>query len=277
MDGAQAVAGADFARLILKKEMCETAYNVIRNISRTLCAPYVRFNELIGTRTGAVSICGSGPSLRDEYTELVGDVMACNGAHDFLIERGIIPTYGMLFDAAPAMADFITPHHDVIYLIASRCHEAVFRKLEDYNVVVWHCMGDPGLVPLLEAESINEPAIHGGSAAVLRAAILAWVMGHQECHLFGCDSSYEDGQHHAGKTLVPETEIDVCPVIGGQGGKWFKSTAWMAGQVEDFIDMFPAMTKKGYRMVVHGRGLLPEMARAMGAEVITKGEVNAGK
>lgn len=271
--------GLDFRPLQLVRSMCETPENVLRNVERTLSTSYERFNEHIGSCRGAISICGSGPSFSSEYVNLVGDVMACNGAHDFLIERGIIPKYAMFFDASPLMEGFIErPHPDVTYLVASRCHETVFRKLEGFKVIVWHSMGDIGLIKLLEERAICEPAIHGGSAAVGRAMILAYTLGYEEWHLFGTDSSFGDGDsHHIGKTLVDEKMIDVCPIINGERGKWFKSTAWMAGQVEDFIDAAPRMQARGVKITVYGTGLLPEMAKGMGITVLSQGDRDVGE
>lgn len=270
----EAVAGSDFQRLQLVRSMCETPENVLRNVERTLSVPYERFNEHLGSQKGrTVSICGSGPSFATEYRHTVGDILACNGAHDYLLERGIIPKYALFMDAAEFMDGFIKlPHPDVTYLVASRCHESVFKRLEGCKVVVWHCMGDPGLIDFLEQRSVNEPAVHGGSAAVTRAMIIAYALGYEDWHVFGCDSSYDGDTHHVGDTLVEEKMIDTCPVIGGVGGKWFKSTAWMAGQVEDFIDMVPQMHTRGVKITVHGTGLLPEMAKAMGLTVLTQGD-----
>lgn len=252
------------APLLLKKELCETNENIKRNIDRTLSSSYVRFNELLGSRLGkTISVVGSGPSVSRHYKEITGDVMACNAAHDYLIDRGIVPTYGMFFDASPIVADMITPHKDVTYLLASRCHADVFEKLRDYKVVVWHCKGDPYMDEALEGEFQRmEPMIHGGSAAVLRSLFIAHVMGYAECHMFGVDSSFEGDVTHI-KEYVPETMIDIYVV-----GKWFKTTAWMCGQVEDFKDLAQAMSER-IKMVIHGEGMLPCLAKAMGYDVIS--------
>lgn len=252
--------------LKLVRSICETPENVRFNVERTLSAPYVRFNEFLGTQVGPVSIVGSGPSLARHYQELTGDVVACNGAHDYLIERGIVPRFCMIFDASPVMKDFITPHKDVIYLIASRCHEALFKHLEGCKIVVWHCKGDDCIDELLEERKIYEPMIHGGSAAVMRAVFLVIGMGFKDLHLFGADSSFEDDQHHIGKTLVPENMIEVW------NGRWFKSTGWMAGQVEDFRDTALILRdKSGIDFTIHGSGLFSSMARALGFTVIGDG------
>lgn len=260
--GALTAQDGPVAPLQLKREMCETDANLRFNILRTLSNTYVRFNEFLNTQDGPVSVCGSGPSFSRTYTKLAGDVIACNGAHDYLIERGVVPRFCMVMDAAPFIGDFITPHDEVLYMVASRCHKKLFKHLKRNKVVVWHCKGDECLDALLEKRRIMEPMIHGGSGAATRALFMAIAMGYKEVHLHGADSSFEE-EHHVGKTLVPESVIEVW------AGKWFKTTAWMAGQVEDFRDFALQLQKvSGARVIVHGDGLLPEMAKAIGIEVI---------
>jgi hypothetical protein len=251
--------------LKLIRDVCHTPEEVERNIEQTLRRGYFRFNGLMDSQSGPVSIVGAGPSLARHYGSLVGDVIACNTAHDYLIKRGVVPRFAMIFDAHPVMADCVTPHPDVVYLIASRCHEAVFEKLKDNKVVVWHCKGDHCIDALLEKHELMEPMIHGGSAAVLRALFIARAMGWRDAHLFGVDSSYEESDSHIeGRELVPERALEIW------AGRWFKSTAWMAGQVEDFRDMAPMLRdQEGMQITVHGEGLLPCVAKAMGFPVVS--------
>jgi hypothetical protein len=251
------LGGDLIAPLKLVRDVCEIPENIEKNIELTLSKPYVPFNAFVASQGGPVSIVGSGPSLARTYKDLVGDVIACNGAHDYLIERGIVPRFGMFFDASQLMGQFITPHEDVVYLIASRCHESVFKALEGYKVVVWHCAGDECIDRLLIKNKVFEPTVNGGSAAVVRTVFMAFAMGYRELHLHGADSSYEEDLHHVGKTLVPEVTKDIW------NGRWFKSTGWMAGQVEDFRDSALTLKDLGAHFIVHGTGLLPSMAKAL--------------
>ncbi len=259
--GAKTGFDGPVAPLMLKREMCETDENLARNIERTLSRPYVRFNEFMDSQSGPVSVCGSGPSFARTYPNLIGDVMACNGSHDYLIERGITPKYCMVMDAAPYIDDFITPNDRVLYFLASRCHENIYSKLEKNKVVTWHCKGEDCIDEILARRGIMEPMVHGGSGAAIRALFIVIAMGYKEVHIHGADSSYEDDLHHVGKVLAPETTLEVW------SGKWFKTTAWMAGQVEDFRDCALKLRDLGVTIIVHGEGLLPSMAHALGLEV----------
>ena len=222
-----------------------------------------RFNEMQQSmKGGAVSIVGSGPSLKWTYKDLVGDVIACNSAHDFLIEHGVIPKYAMLWDAHPIIAKFVTkPHKGVKYLVASRCHPSVFKALEGYDVIVWHAAGDEMLEDVLVKYNRMEPMVGGGNSGVTRSFFIAGFMGYDILHLFGVDCSYEDSNSHANGSVVSQDKIDlrVC-------GKWFTLAPWMALQAGAFKLLVPQMQGGGAKFVVHGTGLIPYIATFLDCE-----------
>ena len=211
---------------------------------------------------GVVSIVGSGPSLRWTYKDLVGDIWACNSAHDFLIEHGIIPKYMIVWDAHPIIAKFLSkPHKDVHYLVASRCAPGVFEALKGHNVTVWHAMGDEELESILTKYNRMEPMIGGGAAAVTRSMYVAGAMGYRKMHLFGVDGCYEEESTHVSGSVIDQGKINlrVC-------GKWFVVAPWMAMQAGDVKTLFPQMQELGIRFVVHGTGLIPYIATFMDVE-----------
>src|SRR5437762_9644704 len=67
--------------------------------------PVVKSDEF---QTLPIAIVCSGPSLKDSWEEIkpFQIVLTCSGAHDFLIERGIIPTYHMETDPRQHKAIF---------------------------------------------------------------------------------------------------------------------------------------------------------------------------
>lgn len=224
------------------------------------------YKALVPAKTyqGPVSIVGSGPSIAWTYTRLIGDVIACNSAHDFLIEKGVIPKYAMVWDANPVMDKIIKrPHKDVKYLIASRCHPSVFAALEGYDVTVWHALGgDAKLQELLVKHKRMEPMIAGGSTSVTRATHVAGALGYtREMHLFGIDSCYSEGKTHVNDSIVAQQKMNirVC-------GKWFTVAPWMAMQAGDFKVLAPMLKAGGVRIVVHGTGLVPYVATFLGCE-----------
>lgn len=241
-----------------------TADVVTANLEATFARGYKPFVEVKEYR-GPVSIVGAGPSLSWTYKDLVGDVIACNSAHDFLIEKGIVPKYAMLWDAHPTIARVIKrPHPDVKYLIASRCHPSLFEQFKDFDVTVWHALGGDDLEKFLVKHQRMEPMIAGGSSGVTRCTFLAGVMGYmKEMHLFGIDSCYAQGQSHIfGKSVgIPHETIQlrVC-------GKWFTLAPWMALQAGDFKVIAPVLKANGVRLVVHGTGLIPYCATFLDCE-----------
>src|SRR3990167_10404454 len=107
--------------LIVHSALANTVDDISANIESALQRDYIPFNELIGTKSGAVAVVGSVPSLKKNWQKLKrfkGDIIACNSACQFLLERDIIPTYIMCFDADALMLEFVTPHPKITYLLA---------------------------------------------------------------------------------------------------------------------------------------------------------------
>lgn len=248
--------------LVIKGVNNTTEEVVNGNLDATFLRGYKPLLPVLEDR-GPVSIVGAGPSLSWTYKDLIGDVLACNSAHDFLIGKGIIPEYTMIWDSHPIMGGVIDkPHKDVKYLIASRCHQSVFEKFKDFDVSVWHALGAEEVEKYLVKYQRNEPMIAGGSAAVTRGMFVAATMGYfKEQHLFGVDSCYAEGASHVAGTISKndEMKIRVC-------GKWFSVAPWMALQAGDFKVIAPIMQSKGARIVVHGTGLIPYTATFLNVE-----------
>ena len=252
----------------LKTGLANSTEQIDANIARTLMSRYQPFNPLINSCGGAVSIVGSGPSLLETWGSIKGEIIACNAACGFLTERGVIPRWAMCFDADKlAEAFFKKPHKDVTYLVASRCHPIVFEQLEGFKVVVWHAKGDLNIEKLLPKYRKMEPMVGGGGAAVTRSMFLAQAMGYKTLHLYGADSSYRkgNGDTHIGKSTTEEKYLQVMTA-----GRVFDTTHWMTAQAEDFKVLVPALQRIGLKVVVHGDGLIPTLAKEMNLD--TDGE-----
>jgi hypothetical protein len=252
--------GETLVPLQLLRECCVPTDIIRENLQKTFERGYRPFNHLF---RGSVAIVGSGPSILETWQKIdpMDTVLACNAAHDFLIARGHVPHYAMFFDAAEIMASMFTPHKGVHYLIASRCHPKVFEKLKGFEVTVWHAGGAPEELILEDLEALNrmEPVVHGGSAAVVRAAFLVVAMGFRHVKFFGGDGSFEGEHTHFQKSAVPETEIRVCC-----NRRWFRTTAWLAAQAEEIPILFPILQGMGVKLEVFGDGLVPHIAETMG-------------
>jgi len=98
-------------------------------------------------RDDRIAVVCYGPSLEETWPQLreFDKIITVSGAHKFLIDRGIIPTWHAEVDPRPHKADLIgQPHKEVEYLAASVCHSAVFDLLEGHNVKLWHIPGGSG-------------------------------------------------------------------------------------------------------------------------------------
>lgn len=252
--------------LNITSALANTDEDIASNIDSALRRDYIPFNDLLGKKSGAVAIVGSGPSLKDMWKRLrkfKGDIIACNAACQFLLDKGIVPTYAYCFDADPLMLEFITAHQDITYLMASRCPPEAFDGLQGCKIVCWHAKGDRDIQELLEKHGLMEPMVTGGSAAVTRAMVLAMPMGYKDVHIFGGDSSFHNGDTHIRKSTTKERRMHIMC-----GERIFECAPWMAVQAEDFKVLAPIMVDKlGVKLHVHGDGIIPHIAMAIGLDV----------
>ena len=257
--------GGTWLPLLLHSALANSVEDIDRNIESALKRDYIPFNTLLGTKSGAVAIVGSGPSLKQNWRQLLdfkGDIVACNAAFQFLLAKGITPKYMMCFDADPLALEFITPREGVTYLIASRCPPEAFDILAGSRVVCWHAAGDTNVRALLEKAGRMEPMVIGGSAAVTRAMILAAPIGYREIHIYGGDSSHSDADTHIRKSTTEERRMPIMCA-----GRVFMTSPWMAVQANDFKALLPLLVDRlRIDITVHGDGLLPHIARWKGCK-----------
>ena len=247
--------------LILSMECCATQEEMNANIDATIARGYTPFADYLSSMDGRVALCGAGPSLGESLDELKSmqcDLLACNSAIGFLLEHGIVPRFGMIWDAHPICAQFAIPHPEITYLIAARCHADVFERLKDCKVIVWYAGGDHNIHEFMMKKNMDVPLINGGSAAVTRGLYLARALGYTEFHVFGADSSYEEHTHVTGPSLVNERVLDVY--LGeGEKRKQFRSTPEWCAQVQEFKLIYQRFMAIGWKIEVHGAGMMKEM------------------
>lgn len=252
--------------LKLDSHLANTVEDIDRNIEYALSLNLTGLQSLVGTKSGPVSIVGSGPSLKDNWqkiAEVGGDIIACNAACQFLLERGVVPDYMFCFDADPLMLEFITPNPDITYLMASRCPPKAFDMLKGFDVVVWHAGGDEHIQDILQKHGSMEPMLAGGSAAITRAMMIAQPLGYNPIHLWGADSSFANGDTHIRKSTTDEKRITI-----GVNKRVFQTAPWMCVQAEDFKILAPSLRDNyGIKLIVHGDGLIPHLAKAMSFDV----------
>jgi len=258
--------------------LANTDEHIARNIRSAVKLGLPQFSEIFEKKSGVVAIVGSGPSLKETWSRLKdfdGDILACNAACQFLLERGVTPTYMMCFDADPLVMEFFTPEtlrQEITYLIASRCPPEAFQVLKENGckIYMWHANGDRNIEEIMQQNGlIGEPMINGGTAAVTRSMYVAPALGYKELHIFGGDSSFANGDTHIRKSTTEEKRVPIrC------AGRIFETAPWMTVQIEDFKILAPDLRDNyGIRIVMHGDGMMQHVAKTMFFEGDGQGKV----
>jgi len=209
-----------------------------------------------------------GPSLKDNIAQLKMHafephvtVISVSGAHDFLIENGIIPHYHVECDPRAHKADNINAGHRAVeYLLASVCHPVLFDKLEGFPVKLWHVSAQEHTIPLIDKlGEIGDHVISGGGSVGLRSIPLLYAMGYREFSIFGMDCSFkvegEDVQQWAGKHAGKRQEV--CQV--DCNGRAFAASPILMTYATGFFEQLQKMDDCSFRL--YGDGLLQDMSR----------------
>jgi predicted O-methyltransferase YrrM/uncharacterized Rossmann fold enzyme len=207
-------------------------------------------------RNKSIALVNFGPSLNDTWEQIKNFeyIMTCSGAHNFLVERGIIPTHHIDVDPRPHKVKLIgTPQKGTEYLIASTCHPTLFEHLKDFDVKLWHIFdtSEDGL-RLLPA---GEWAITGGCSVGVRTLTLARFLGFTDLHIFGMDGCEgKSGKHADIHPNQPKTHALV-----EYEGVTYKTTAGMLEAAKNTwheLDLMKDVTAKFY-----GEGLVQAMSK----------------
>lgn len=228
---------------------------------------------------GTAVLVGGGPSMKDclqqikDHKRRGAKIVTVNNAWRTLIEAGIKPDTHVMLDARPDNVSFVEgAPKGVRYLLASQCHPDLFEALSDREVMVWHNgIGDCSelhelLAPYWETKPIR--LIPGGGTVGLRTLFLIAYSGYRKIHCYGFDSSYEGDQHHAYPQALNDAD-DVREVaLKAEDGsvKLYRAAGWMIRQAEEWKWHKRDLDREGVRMWVHGRGLLPDIAKALREE-----------
>lgn len=189
-----------------------------------------------GTGKGRVSIVASGPSAQIPE----GPTAAINNAINLFKTP---PTYWVGCDPQSQLADFLPddPPEGTTYLVASKCHPAVFDRLKDRNVVIWHVDDYP----------TPEPRMPCAVSVTLCAMSLLWFLGYDDIHTYGWDGCYIDGKGYAQPQAHEQSNITVCL----DEDRAFPTTHSWALEGEDARTQLYWVRRNGlYDLTVHGPG-----------------------
>jgi hypothetical protein len=204
-----------------------------------------------------VAVVAFGPSLQETWRQVKDFkiVFTCSGAHRFLLDHGIVPTYHVDSDPRAYKADILGEPSDAVeYLISSICHPTYFDKLELYRakVKLWHML-------FLEPEIFQyypklEWIMTGGHTVGPRTIKLARMMGFRNLHMFGFDGSTGAGKTHADYHPNPPEDL---AWIQTETGHYRTNPNW-----EDHAKiLFQDLDRIGdLSYSFYGNGLIQEMA-----------------
>lgn len=257
-----------------QKQSCQYCIPIwLRNeqIKLAIARPIPRIEGAQEKRSEPIALVNFGPSLHDTWEQLRGFkyVMSCSGAHRFLIDHGIVPTWHVEVDPRKHKIQLLgEPHPDVEYLIASACHPDYFDHLAGYNVRLWHVFDNKD--DAIRTLPHGEWALPGGCSVGLRTMTIARFFGFTDQHIFGMDGcARESGTHtlahpNAPKALQPceyngVTYMTTPSMLEAARGTWHE-----LNQMPDVVPTF------------YGDGLVQAMAKDYTPEPVGKGKAMIG-
>ena len=238
----------------------ETDENLFSNMETAIARglPEVLRQEPI--REGVVALVGSGPSVKAQLSVIReaqksgSPVVAIKDAHDWLIENGIVPDYGLAIDPQEHRAKvFDRRHPNVHYMLASQMHPETWDYMKYCKVTIWHPYVKKG-----QKRPGNRMLIGGGTTSGLRAISLFYVLGWRHFALFGFDSCCENGVLRVNGTL-PKSGDAVSEIRIDRDGETFYCTPGMALQAEHFQTYYDWLPDAQF--YAFGDGLIPAIIR----------------
>jgi hypothetical protein len=220
-------------------------------------------------------LCG-GPSLNDFRDEIVSrnvrdnmPAVTVNGTYHWLLQAGGRPGMQVVVDAREFNRRFVEPDvPQCRYAVSSQCDPALVAALPRERTLLWHGAGEQVEGWLREyaeeqGQSREWYPVPGGGTVTLRALPMLAMLGFRKIHVYGFDSCYRDGAHHAYAQPENERESLTEIVIDGRP---FTCAPWMVKQADEFQALMRyVLIPVGVELTVYGDGLIAEILRAAAA------------
>lgn len=236
----------------------------LKNIRKNCASPMRRMDTTIAPHGRPCVLVCYGPSLKKtwrvavEQARLMGaTIVTVSGAHDFLLDRGVKPGFHIEFDPREHKADiFAVPQKETIYLMASRCHPKLRKKLMGFNAAMWHAAQGKESEEILKIEKKDGILIPGGSCVGLRAITVMYTLGFRYFSIYGFDCSMDEQGEWAGKHSG-QTKPDTVQVRCGE--RVFTTAPLYTIYARQFFDTVWRLPDAEFYL--QGDGLLQEMAK----------------
>lgn len=246
---------------------CNTAPDVIRsqlkfNVQRNL--PWLKLQPL---KERPLAIVAGGPSLKERYKDIKFqyDILSLNNTYGFLKDRGIRPEYWMLLDARKENLDFVrnVANPNTMHFLAAQCHPSVYDYLEGFKTTLY-LTTLPDTLELVKDFNCEKVQLAGTVGTVgVKAIALGFALGYREFHLYGYDSSYQDGEHHAYSQPLNDSNSKIDVYLAGK--EYITSPAY-AHQAVEFCEFARSLVQQhGCTIELHCSGLLPDLVAVSNA------------
>jgi uncharacterized Rossmann fold enzyme len=249
---------------------CNTDNDTLKRNIVANCALDLPWLDAIPPHDGHAVIVGSGPSAKKELHQIIWrrdhgqNVFALNAAAKWLMSEGVMPAYQVVLDAREENRFFLIDGPRA--LLASQCHPSLFRSASKHDTTLWHVQDDE-TIPAIPRNLQQFSTVGGGITVGLSAMCLAYVMGYRKIHLFGYDSSFDNGKTHVVEQPQNRNEDLVTIQFAGME---YETTIPMAAQAENFATVRNSLISLGCVITIDGYGLLPAMERAHARRVLSE-------
>lgn len=247
---------------------------LFRNMEAAAARGYPEVGAMLPEREGRIALVGSGPSAATQLATIKEmkaagiPIVAIKDAHDWLIERGIIPDYGFAIDPQPhRFSCFLRKSPDVHYVIASQCDPAMFDYLDGHQVTIWHPYIAAG-----QKRPKGKALISGGTTSGLRGIVVFYCLGWRDFALFGYDSCLTGDVLRVNDTGIRPND-SVIEIQIEPNGEVFYCNPAMAQQAQHFQDHYDFLP--GIQFEAFGYGLIPAIIKKRQQQIDELNQIRA--
>ena len=256
---------------------------LLANVRAAIRRPYPQIRPQ-APNYDRVVLVGGGPSLQDTEGELIdliregAKLVTVNGSYQWCLQRNLVPKTQILMDARPHNARFLDPAlPQCNYVLASQCAPETWDAVAGRpNVWMFHAAAgsDGPLKDLLDAHYLGQWfGVGGGTTVITRAISLLRTLGYMRFDLFGVDSCFLHGTHHAFAQAENEKDrpypFTFTPPDRPDLARTFSCAPWHVKQFECLLQMI-RINGHHFLLNVHGDGLLAYALRVLADPVAGK-------
>lgn len=206
-------------------------------------------------RKDVLTIACYGPSLAHTWTQAKHPLLTVSGAHDFLIEGGIVPDYHVDIDPREHKSKFVeNPHPDVRYLMASVCNPQTWENLLGRKVEIWHLIDGQETKDWCDKNDPTAIALGGGTTVGERALGVGAMLGFRRFEIHGMDCSFAKSGRHAGEHY----NLDKEELFVKVNGEIFHTTGQLATAARDMLHF---IVSHDIEVKFMGYGLMQALAK----------------